>query len=146
MATSKAGRAVCSRRMFRCVDNWKRKGLKSRLCVLYRMGHELIDMGFTLQPLVLLKPPPASNHVSAEGNKESNEKLSSKTEFPTIKLETDVKVNRGVVSDVQPACIDLTSSDDEVGMDVMIVEQTVAATDRIDLEADRIDLEDSSCA
>lgn len=53
MTTSKAGRAVCERRTFRCVDHWKRKSLKSRLSVFYRMGHELLDMGFALRPFIL---------------------------------------------------------------------------------------------
>lgn len=53
MTTSKAGRAVCERRTFRCVDHWRRKSLKSRLSVFYRMGHELVEMGFALRPFIL---------------------------------------------------------------------------------------------
>lgn len=53
MTTSKAGRAVCERKTFRCVDHWKRKSLKSCLSVFYRMSHELIEMGFTIKPFIL---------------------------------------------------------------------------------------------
>lgn len=130
MATSKAGRAVCSRRLFRCVDNWKRKCLKSRLCVLYRMGHELIEMGFVLQPLVLRKLP-ASDLNGADGKKDANEKSSSKTEILPVKLETDLKEHSSVPA-VEPACIDLTGDNDD-DSDVLICEETVT-TDRIDLE------------
>lgn len=50
MATSKAGRAVCSRREFRCVDHWKRMFLVSRLIVFYRMSRELEEIGIKLIP------------------------------------------------------------------------------------------------
>lgn len=131
MATSKAGRAVCSRRLFRCVDNWKRKCLKSRLCVLYRMGHELVEMGFVLQPLVVRKLPAPDLNVG-DFSKDANEKSSSKTEIMPIKLETDVKEHSSVPA-AEPPCIDLTSDNDD-DSDVLICEETVTTTDRIDLE------------
>ena len=41
---------VCSRSLYRSVDNWKLVSLRSTIKVFYRMGHCLNGMGFALRP------------------------------------------------------------------------------------------------
>ena len=53
MTTSKAGRPVKDRSEFRCVDTWKRVTLRSQLDISYRMGYELQELGFQLEPFQL---------------------------------------------------------------------------------------------
>ena len=54
MATSRAGRMVAPRALYRNVDSWRRLRLRSELSVSYHMAHTLQEMGFTLQPYCAL--------------------------------------------------------------------------------------------
>ena len=63
MATSKAGKVINPRRLYRCVDNWKRVSLKSQLCVKYRMCHVLEEMGFKLKASSKMKKSDSKPHL-----------------------------------------------------------------------------------
>ena len=68
MATSKAGKELYQRRIFRNVDQWKRVELLSKQTIQYHMGHTLQSMGFQLQPYPIMHGASSSQASLSNGD------------------------------------------------------------------------------
>ena len=118
MATSKVGKDLCRRRVFRNVDRWKRKELLSNLCVHYHMGHTLESMGFKLVPYPCTKGPASNTQEKPASSGIASRKDKCKLDLQTMRKRKQCS-SSACDGDTETKVIKTESGDDKTDIQLL---------------------------